>query len=215
MLTFTVEASPLPCLSSRRSPRASSSTEKDFITVPKTYNSFAPSTCICRAEVQEAPAQTESDANLFAIYQHHLCQRFPFVIPPPATSPAEFQTSRPFLFSCIKMVASFKNMQSMRAQMFLIMQRISDHMLMQSERSLDLLLGIIVILGWYQNHCMIHAQMVNLISLATGLLADMGLNRPPEIQERTNILVLNPDQPLPRTNEERRALLGVWFLSSS
>lgn len=103
----------------------------------------------------------------------------------------------------------------MRAQMYLIMEQISNRMLMQSERSLDLLQGIIVVLGWYQNHCMVHAQLTNLITLATSLLADMGLNRQPEVQERTNILVLNPDQPLPRTNEERRAILGVWFLSSS
>ena len=183
--------------------------------MPKTYNSYAPPRCICRAEVGEAPAQIESDESLLAIYQHHLSPRFPFVIIPRTTSPAMLQSSRPFLFSCIKMVASFNNMHSMRAQMFAIMRRISDHLLMRSERSLDLLQGIIVALGWYQNHCMIHAQQTNLVSLAAGLLADMGLNRQPEVQERTNILVLDPVQPPPRTNEERRAILGVWFLSSS
>ncbi|KIL84462.1 hypothetical protein FAVG1_12252 [Fusarium avenaceum] len=52
-------------------------------------------------------------------------------------------------------------------------------------------------------------------SLATTLVGELGLHRSPTVLERTNLMVVKPLQPNPRTNEERRALLGVWYLSSS
>ncbi|XDG08922.1 hypothetical protein ABKA04_008537 [Annulohypoxylon sp. FPYF3050] len=87
-------------------------------------------------------------------------------------------------------------------------------MLMRSERSLEILQSILLILGYYHYHCMVHAQMNNLIGLANSLAADMGINRNPEWQERTRLLQANPEAPPARTNEERRALLGVWYMTS-
>lgn len=103
----------------------------------------------------------------------------------------------------------------MRAQMYHLMKHISDHMLIQSERSMDLLLGIIVIVGYYQYHCFLHAQMGNLISLAVSLVGELGLVGPPTRSERTILMVVKPLNIPPRTNEEKRALAGVWFFSSS
>jgi hypothetical protein len=45
-------------------------------------------------------------------------------------------------------------------------------------------------------------------------MADLNLNKPPELQERTRVLVLNPDTPEPRTNDDRRAICGVWYANS-
>ncbi|KAJ4361650.1 hypothetical protein N0V85_009384, partial [Neurospora sp. IMI 360204] len=88
-------------------------------------------------------------------------------------------------------------------------------MLLRSERSLDLLQGILVMIGWYQYHCLMHAQLNNLIHLAASLVSDLGLNRDPKVQERISVMVLYPDDPKPRTNEERRALLGLWYMAST
>lgn len=88
-------------------------------------------------------------------------------------------------------------------------------MLIRSERSLDLLLGIVVIIAWYKYHCFMHAQLNNLIALASTLVGELGLHRSPSVLERTSLMVVTPFQPAARTNEERRALLGVWYLSSS
>lgn len=79
---------------------------------------------------------------------------------------------------------------------------------------MDLLQTILLMLGWFQNHCIMHAQLNSLLHLAQAQLADLGLNQEPEIQERTNVLVLNPKAPPPRHTEEKRAVLGVWFLTS-
>lgn len=99
--------------------------------------------------------------------------------------------------------------------MYHLMRHIADHMLIRSERSLDLLMGIIVIAAWYQYHCFMHAQLNNLIAMAVTLVGELGLHRSPTVLERTNLMVVKPFQPERRTNEERRALLGVWFLSSA
>jgi len=139
---------------------------------------------------------------------------FPFVIIRPGTTAAELAEKRPFLFSVIKMATSMNNVGSMKAQMYRIMQHIADYMLLRSERSLDLLQGLLVALGWYHHHCMMHAQMNNLMHLAISLIDDMALNRPSGLAERTKLMVMNPDEPRPRTNDDKRALLGVWYLSS-
>lgn len=130
-------------------------------------------------------------------------------------SAAALKETRPFLMSAIRMVASFWSLRLMRAQMYYLMKHISEHMLIRSERSMDLLQGIIVISGWYQYHCFMHAQLSNLISLAQALVGDLGLGMPPVRRETTVLAVLKPFDTQPRTNEERRALAGVWFLSSS
>lgn len=103
----------------------------------------------------------------------------------------------------------------MRAQMYHLMKHLTDYMLIRSEKSLDLLQGIIVIAGWYQYHCFMHAQLNNLITLALALVGDLGLNRTPRTSQRSAIMMVNPIRPAARNNDERRALAGVWFLTSS
>ncbi|ROW16227.1 hypothetical protein VPNG_01977 [Cytospora leucostoma] len=113
------------------------------------------------------------------------------------------------------MAASISDVRSMRGQMFSIIQRLTNEIFVESNRSMDLLQGILVILAWYHNHCVMHTQLNNLLHIAQAILADLGLNKSPEIQERSSVMVLNPPKPHQRTNEERRAILGVWFLTSS
>ncbi|KAK3395453.1 hypothetical protein B0T20DRAFT_35316 [Sordaria brevicollis] len=184
------------------------------IHVPKHYNSCAPSGCMCRAR-GEIRGPLESDETILTIYQTHLSPLFPFVIIPVGTTVQELEQSRPFLFSAIRMVTTLTSMRSMRAQMYRLVRHVSEHMLLRSERSLDLLQGILVMIGWYQYHCLMHAQLNNLIHLAASLASDLGLNRDPKVQERISVMVLYPDDPKPRTNEERRALLGLWYMAST
>lgn len=99
--------------------------------------------------------------------------------------------------------------------MYNLKQHLADYMLIRSERSMDLLLGLVVILGWYQYHCFAHAQLHNLISLAISLVGEMGLNRHPIIHEGTRVMAAQPPVPNSRSNEERRVFMGVWFLASS
>ncbi|KAH7269394.1 uncharacterized protein BKA55DRAFT_588121 [Fusarium redolens] len=162
-----------------------------------------------------APPPPASDEELLKLYRKELQALHPFVIIPDGVTAAKLKATRPFLMSSIRMVTSYRSLRSMRAQMYHLMKYIADHMLIRSERSLDLLLGIIVIIAWYKYHCFMHAQLNNLIALASTLVGELGLHRSPTVLERTSLMVVTPFQPAARTNEERRALLGVWYLSSS
>lgn len=182
--------------------------------IPPTYNSFAQQNCICRPDPGPAPPPPDSDETLLEIFRTQLQPVYPFVIIPDHISAAKLQSNRPFLMAAIRMVSSFRSLRSMRAQMYQLKKHIADYMLIRSERSLDLLLGIIVICGWYQYHCFAHGQFHNLISLAISLCGEMGLNRHPLIHEGTRMMAAQPPVPNTRSNEERRAFLGVWFLAS-
>ncbi|KAF4963841.1 hypothetical protein FSARC_8201 [Fusarium sarcochroum] len=189
--------------------------DADGWSIPDTYNSYAPPQCICRQTSGDAPPPPASDDELLNLYRKELQILHPFVIIPKGVTAARLKETRPFLMSSIRMVTSFRSLRSMRAQMYHLMRHVADHMLIRSERSLDLLLGIIVIVAWYQYHCFMHAQLNNLIALAVTLVGELGLHRSPTVLERTNLMVVTPFQPEARTNEERRALLGVWYLSSA
>ena len=156
----------------------------------------------------------ESNETLLSIYVNHLSVRFPFVIIPPGMTATQLQTTRPLLMKAIKMVASVRHLRRMRAQSRAVMQHISEAILIRSERSLDLLQGILVFLGSYHHHCMAHAQFNNLVHLAVSLIGDMGLATTGSQEGRNQLPLMRAEGPKPRTNEERRALIGVWYMSS-
>lgn len=183
--------------------------------IPSTYNCFGAANCICRPEPGDAPPPPETDDVCLETYKTQLQHLYPFIVILPSVTAAQLGASRPFLMSAIRMVTSFRSLRSMRAQMYALKKHISDYMLIRSERSMDLLLGIIVILGWYQYHCFAHAQLHNLLSLAISLVGEMGLNRHPVIHEGTRLMAAQPPAPSARNSEEQRAFLGVWFLASS
>ncbi|KEF50906.1 uncharacterized protein A1O9_13044 [Exophiala aquamarina CBS 119918] len=118
----------------------------------------------------------------------------------------------------IRMVASVGYLRSMRAQSRAVFKYICDMMLMKSERSLDLLQGILIFLGFYHYICMSHAHYNNLAHLAVSLVGDMDLNTCPNLkarEEHHRLALVRAEEPRPRTNEERRALLGVWYMTSN
>ncbi|KAH0419566.1 arsenate reductase [Colletotrichum camelliae] len=202
---------------SGRSPEtyASTPSRSTYITIPPSYNSFGPSTCICRPPPGQVPGPLDSDATLLSIYQDSLTPAYPFVVVPHGTSPADLAATRPFTMSCIRMVASFRSLRSMQGQMYRLKAHVADAMILRSERSLDLLAGLVIMLGWHHHHCFVHAQMQNLVALAVTQAAELGLTRSPGYQERTKLLVENLGEVRERTSEQKRLLLAVWYLSST
>ncbi|KAI9172169.1 endoplasmic reticulum membrane protein [Paramyrothecium foliicola] len=190
------------------------SSDSQSWSVPSTYNSMAPASCICRSDGIEAPPPPGNDDALLNIFREDLQGVCPFVIVAPEVTAADLKATRPFLMAAIRMVASYRSLRSMRAQMYHLMKYIGDRMLIRSERSLDLLLGLIVIVQWYPYHFCAHSQLGNIISLASALVSQLGLSRRPTSQERIGLRFIKAPELNPRTNEERRAYAGAWFLAS-
>ncbi|KAL2138587.1 hypothetical protein VTI28DRAFT_6532 [Corynascus sepedonium] len=147
------------------------------------------------------------DQELLSIYRTELMPQHPFVIVPQHMSATVLKAHFPFLMMTIRVIASFESLSTMHARMRIVSLRLTDKMFRQYERSLDLLMGIVVILGWHHYHCSKHSQLNSLLCLAESLISDLGLNRSPPIEDgekRERI-----------TAEEKRLLLGVWYLRSS
>ncbi|TEA20688.1 putative membrane protein [Colletotrichum sidae] len=194
---------------------ASSHIDSGPINIPTTFNSFVPPNCICCTEPGAVAGPPDTDENLLAIYRNELTPSLPFVVVPDTIAASTLAAARPFLMASIRMVASFRHPRSMRGQMYRLLSHVADHMLIRCERSLDMLLGLVVMLGWFHHHCIAHAQLNKLISLAATLAGELGLKRSPSMPERQRLLVMRSFEPRERTNEERRLLLAVWYLNSS
>lgn len=94
------------------------------------------------------------------------------------------------------------------------MRHISDAVLIRAERSLELLQAIVVLLGFFHYHCLVHAQFNSLVALAGAMVGDLGLGKAPGLKERTRVLVERTEEVRERTGDERRVLVGVWYMSS-
>ncbi|KAI2604519.1 uncharacterized protein GGS25DRAFT_534938 [Hypoxylon fragiforme] len=173
--------------------------------IPSPYNGHAPRVCVCRAQAGQTLTLPEPDETLLSIFVNSLMPNYPFITLRPGCTAAELGSERPFLLVTIRMVASYRNVKSMRSQNYFVMRHISEQMMMGSERSLELLQSILLVLGYYHYHCMIHSQMNNLIALANSLVADLGINKPPDPQDKARLLA---------GNAEKRALCGVWYMTS-
>lgn len=179
------------------------------------FNAFARPTCTCQPKIGKQDfGPVESDEALLSIYNNQLRSQFPFVVIPPGVNMVQLQQSRPFLAKVIRMVASIKCRRSMWGQSRAVMQHISDAVIMRSERSLDLLQGIIVFLGYYHYYCLAHGQFSNLTHLAISMIGDMGLERRTKLRETALYSAMDPEERRVITNEERRCLVGAWYMGS-
>jgi hypothetical protein len=179
------------------------------------FNPYARKPCTCPVNLgEEDLGSVEPDEKLLSIYQNHLSSPFPFVVLSPSTTVAQLQQDRPFLMKVIRMVAYIRNRRSMWEHKQAVMQHISEAVILNSEHTLDLLQGILVFLGYYNYYCLAHGQFNNLTHLAKSMIGDMGLDRDVRPREWNRYVAMDPEEPKPRTNEEKRALLGVWYMSS-
>lgn len=71
---------------------------------------------------------------------------------------------------------------------------------------MDLLFGILVLVGWYHYCQMQQNQLNSLLCLTESLIADLGLGQGRKVQDGS-------DMPSSRSDEQR-ALLGAWYLRS-
>ncbi|CZS98364.1 uncharacterized protein RAG0_07144 [Rhynchosporium agropyri] len=183
---------------------------------PSKFSSVAPPTCICRAPASEEDSQpADTNGVLLSIYMNQLCPWFPLIIIPPGTTSSHLQQTRPFLLKAIQLVASLRNIRSTWGQRRVIIQYLSEAVFIRSERSLDLLQGVLVLLGLYHYHCLVHIQFNNLMQLPVSIVGDMDLNIDPVRQKRVRALGGECEELRERNNDERRAIVGVRYMSSN
>jgi len=78
-----------------------------------------------------------------------MSDQFPFVIIPAGTTADKLRQEKPFLYMTILMVASYEDnkIQIMMAKE--IWEYLCMHMIIQAEKSLDLLQGLLILIAWF------------------------------------------------------------------
>lgn len=136
---------------------------------------------------------------------------FPFVTISPDADVASVRSRTPFLFLCIVTSMLVDNCPLQRQLGEEIRVQVHRRIMLRSEKSLELLQGLLVHLGWYFYQISPQSQQIILLSqLCVTLIIEMGLDRNPKSLKRRLGASIQPRSPA-----QLRALLGTYCLVSS
>ncbi|KAE9364158.1 hypothetical protein N431DRAFT_549798 [Stipitochalara longipes BDJ] len=153
------------------------------------------------------------------MFRRYMAPQFPFVLIPLDMTAAALRQKKPFLYLVIMMV-SFQGEASRQLALGVrVKEHLSHAMIMRSEKSLDLLQGLLVSMGWYHFQIKLGNQFTNIVYLMLALVTDLSLNIPSRIYSVSPHMYLeavSKRRPLPteRTLEERRAFLGCFYITA-
>jgi hypothetical protein len=148
---------------------------------------------------------------------------FPFVIIAPKTDALTCRRQTPFTFLAI-ITACIEDDHMLQRRLGKEMRRIlCERVVMNCERNLDLLQGLLIMLGWMHVHFNpLKKRLYMMLQMASGLVMDLELDRcPAHRDQRVGSHIcstgFNPILPIEcrRSNAEIRALLGFFYLCSS
>ena len=153
-------------------------------------------------------------------YKRLMSVGMPFVPLPAGTTAKHLQTHKPVLLQAITVVAYFHDLPRQRELVKQLMRNISERILMNNEKSIDILQAILVFVAWYHPHLFQAQQITNLMHLAIAMTIDLGLNRPPQqcgdFKSSTNKAIhgVNCNDLKVASLEEHRILAGCFYLTS-
>ncbi|KAI1642323.1 uncharacterized protein F4817DRAFT_353233 [Daldinia loculata] len=164
------------------------------------------------ASYEPSLAEAEEYLSNFKTYK---LKYFPFVYIPSTTTAHQLRQEKPFLWLCIMATGSKSTLQ----QQILggkIRQTVAQEMIIRSVKSIDLLLGLLAFIGWATYQVQREPFLSLFTQLAVSLVFDLGLTKPvlkdPELTLCWNRKHSRPA--IPRTMEERRAVLSCFLITS-
>ncbi|KAE8153694.1 hypothetical protein BDV25DRAFT_148960 [Aspergillus avenaceus] len=138
---------------------------------------------------------------------------FPFIAIPRHVAASSFQQQRPFLYSCIAVVACQRASRQQELSQ-LITSQLVQRITTNEEDSLDVLQGLLVYIAWNFVHMSSSARMVTFLHLALAQVSNLGLDKGArQVLHYLKELDIDKQPTLP-TLEERRAYLGAYHLGS-
>ncbi|RYP60922.1 hypothetical protein DL771_010331 [Monosporascus sp. 5C6A] len=163
--------------------------------------------------------QQSAEESLRIFRENHL-RFFPFVYIPPETTADDLQRERPFLWLNIRALTC-KSLAQQSALSNRIREIIAQKVLVESERTIDLLLGLLGFLAWGIIQARGKPFLVVFAGVATAMVSDMRLDNPVNFSPYKEAHAFKPYRfPYPppsysqhRTNEQRRAALACWVIS--
>jgi hypothetical protein len=158
---------------------------------------------------------------------------FPFILVPPKMGLDAFRRERPFfLLSILSFAAHHNEKLQLRLELEL-RESLSKRVIVNCEKSLDLLQGVLVYLGWYASRGLIRfhdtnvqryhfyfepdrEQIYQLSQMAAAMAVDLGIHKPASDSAsgsralKARLFLLNSED-----LEVQRTFLGCYFLTST
>ncbi|KAF2257907.1 hypothetical protein CC78DRAFT_425554, partial [Lojkania enalia] len=169
--------------------------------------------------IQDATAEAQ-----LHIFRQFFIPVFPFVYIPAKTSASTLRLQKPFLWLVIMSLTTKSTAQQL-AMGESIRTTMADSVARGSEKSLDVLLGIICYLGWFHYHKKDDFFLSMWTQIAISMTFSLGLHKSaPEPREEndegqfSSALIGYPPQKHVsafRTIEERRTVLAAWIMAST
>ncbi|KAK0617010.1 hypothetical protein B0T14DRAFT_459648 [Immersiella caudata] len=145
--------------------------------------------------------------HLITTFKQDFTPRFPFVTLSSTETAAHLRKHSPFLFLCVIAISLYNNPPLQQRISEEVRRQLSTRLLFHSERSMDLLRGLLVYSAWYQYFAhQGHGQLYILSQLCVTLVYDLGL--PPGCSGNKK-----PDDGRGTDDNGKRAVLGAFWLS--
>ncbi|KAJ9133831.1 Transcriptional regulator WAR1 [Pleurostoma richardsiae] len=154
------------------------------------------------------------------VFRTYMLRYFPFVYIPTNTTASELRQARPFLWFCIMAITT----RSLPQQISLgerIRRIVAQKVVVESERSIDILLGLLCYLGWSHYHKIPGKERPYLsvwTQMTIAMVNDLGLHKTPPEQSgplcfKSFWFHARPPPIKERTMEERRAVISMFLIS--
>lgn len=160
------------------------------------------------AEVALVDVSLDEAEMLLDRYQQLLSPGMPFVIVPREATAQLMHEQRPVLLRAISTVTLFHDLPRQQTLVKDLIRDIAERMLVKSEKSTDLLQGILLLIGWFHPHIFWCHQWLNLIHLGISLTVELGMDRALHQCEQES------KGKRIATLAEHRALLGLFYYTS-
>ncbi|GCB23052.1 transcriptional regulator WAR1 [Aspergillus awamori] len=141
----------------------------------------------------------------------------PFVVVPPQTSAESLRKDKPFLFLTILTATLYDNMPLQRMLEKEVKKKVSDCMIYDGPISFEVLQGLLVHIAWCQYHSR-PRRFSQYLHLAISIITDLQLDRAHEYRLWRTRVNFNPEEHKESVSwghDERRAVLGIFYFSSS
>ncbi|GAB1316133.1 Transcriptional regulator WAR1 [Madurella fahalii] len=160
------------------------------------------------------PTALEAEENL-TTFRKCLLIFLPFIHLPETMTSQKLREIYPFLWFNI-MTITCKNADRRLVMSDAVRKFLAQKMVVDHEKSLDLLLGLLVMMGWTHYHLKKEKPILSVLaSLAKSLVYDLGLNKVPGEPDIAACLKTSfHPPPREKTIEEKRAVLTCFYLTS-
>ncbi|SPQ23416.1 db9d8240-fd34-4dca-8ffb-04f3f1f132ba [Thermothielavioides terrestris] len=163
----------------------------------------------------------EADA-ILGLYRTSYSPYFPFVPVHVTTAAAELDQTSPFLLRTILQVAVPQTAAVQKSVDRWFRQTISQRVIVKQERCLELLQALLIFIAWGDFQFYIESQATDLLHLASTLVLDLGLHKPPNVYGpgRQSFLpdAIRKVKGLAKyghhTLDDMRAMLGFYYLNT-